>query len=529
MRRPCEKWEINPTFRRTKAVPIDSKFVNKLIRSEIWPLLRDQGFSVFDSRNAFRYRPMVIDVVNFQSFNTHLASILGCTTYSFGLNLGVYVLGNTRESRIRRNRKGMLLPREYECPFRAQLKKRSPVDGFARKDIFSIDPDGCSADACFAEVRHLLTNVAPCWFEECSRVDRVIAWMEGTATESENLPRGYGYGTSAARHSYASNKLLAALRIAVHNTNPTTESRKRALQAIEQTTGVVFDFGPILNESFLAERKVVAIRDLSQRLGFPEAFPAQSRGDLEPSSFPSPAWFSPGLDCAGDKTVPSSREFKREVKEKVWCFLKREGFSDFTTRMAHRTSPGAVEVVEIVRFDSGLMRRLRLPDGIFHVGLGMYWRQFPDQRNISRNRYREPRPKLKECHLMIWLVPNPVRFSSVRNGFGSVSDVESPLATEGLRWLSFFRDPGLAYTFLKKDDWEIFCKYPLMRGMGSKTSLKRYLILAFLAQRLGLNGDARKFLRQAEAAIERSPKHLKQRDQKQFNHFRSLFQPPSGD
>lgn len=121
---------------------MDSKTVDKLIRSEVRPLLREQGFSTSDARTARRYRGHLIDVVNFQSFDRRLADSIGCTTFSFGINLGVYVMGSAHEQRLKRDKLGRVAPLEYACQFRCHLEKRTPIDGFAREDVFYIDPDG---------------------------------------------------------------------------------------------------------------------------------------------------------------------------------------------------------------------------------------------------------------------------------------------------------------------------------------------------------------------------------------------------
>ena len=105
---------------------MDSRVVNKLIRSEVWPILREQGFTKFNARNAWRYRPPLIDVVNFQSFNAYLAEGVGCTSYSFGLNLGVYLQGG-HDTAIKRNKTGYLPPHQAECHSRVQLNKREPI------------------------------------------------------------------------------------------------------------------------------------------------------------------------------------------------------------------------------------------------------------------------------------------------------------------------------------------------------------------------------------------------------------------
>jgi len=126
---------------------MDSRVASKLIRSEIWPILRRQGFTKLNARNAWRYRQPLIDVVNFQSFNSYLAEGIGCTTYSFGVNLGVYVQDGL-DSQVKRNKAGRLLPHEAECAYRVQLKKRKPIDLCAREDVFYIDAE-VAAGSCW--------------------------------------------------------------------------------------------------------------------------------------------------------------------------------------------------------------------------------------------------------------------------------------------------------------------------------------------------------------------------------------------
>jgi len=69
---------------------MDSRIVAREIKNEIWPLLRNHGFSEFTGKSAWRRLPEQIHVVNFQSFSRYLAERVGCTTFSFALNLGIY-------------------------------------------------------------------------------------------------------------------------------------------------------------------------------------------------------------------------------------------------------------------------------------------------------------------------------------------------------------------------------------------------------------------------------------------------------
>ena len=56
-----------------------------------WPVLKDRGFTCFTSRTAWRDQEQLIDIINFQSFNGYNADVLGCTTFSFAVNLSIYL------------------------------------------------------------------------------------------------------------------------------------------------------------------------------------------------------------------------------------------------------------------------------------------------------------------------------------------------------------------------------------------------------------------------------------------------------
>ena len=84
------------------------------------------GFTHFDSRNAQAYRGPFINVVNFQSFSSRDSEALKCTSYSFCVNLGVYVLGSPWEHQLKRDKQGLIRPPEYagSRPRACKLPKR---------------------------------------------------------------------------------------------------------------------------------------------------------------------------------------------------------------------------------------------------------------------------------------------------------------------------------------------------------------------------------------------------------------------
>ena len=109
---------------------VDSRDVTREIRRVVWPALREAGFDSFTGRTAWRYGDSAVDVVNFQSFSASLADSVGCTPFSFSLNLGVWVMGDTEASVLKPDKQGRPRPAEWECTKRTRLAKSVPQPWF---------------------------------------------------------------------------------------------------------------------------------------------------------------------------------------------------------------------------------------------------------------------------------------------------------------------------------------------------------------------------------------------------------------
>jgi hypothetical protein len=81
----------------------------------VWPALREAGFDAFTGRTAWRHVDTAVDVVNFQSFSASLADSVGCTPFSFSVNLGVWVVDDTEARVLKPDKKGRPRPAEWEC------------------------------------------------------------------------------------------------------------------------------------------------------------------------------------------------------------------------------------------------------------------------------------------------------------------------------------------------------------------------------------------------------------------------------
>ena len=178
---------------------MDSKVVNKQIKSVIRPLLEEAGFSKFTSRTAWRYTATKIDVVSFQSFNSYLASGVGCTTYSFALRLGCYLSGLPRKVGIKESG-GLLLPEEYECHLRMSLQKTITQKELKRRDIWYVSESGENLDAVIANTRNLLLENGLPWFTHFSDMREVLRTLLEDSEGMDGGTWGFGRHPSPARH-----------------------------------------------------------------------------------------------------------------------------------------------------------------------------------------------------------------------------------------------------------------------------------------------------------------------------------------
>jgi Domain of unknown function (DUF4304) len=140
---------------------MDSKVVGKELRRVVRPLLKDLGFTRFTGRTAWRFTEGATWVVNFQSFNAYLAEGVGCTTYSFCLNLGVHfdVVPSWA------GREVSPTPHEAECAFRfTGLKTLSQplfhpygrTPAVDRHDVWFVRDDGTNLAEVVADARSII-------------------------------------------------------------------------------------------------------------------------------------------------------------------------------------------------------------------------------------------------------------------------------------------------------------------------------------------------------------------------------------
>lgn len=174
---------------------MDSKDVSRAIRSRIRPLLKTAGFDRFTSRTAWRLCGSAIGVVNIQSFSSYLAAGVGCTTFSFAINLGCHYtfLPECGASRFydRDN-----LPQEYHCAFRRALRKSLAQPKFPRPDVWFVEVDGSNLDACIDDTAGVLEHDGMPWFSRLSDPREALRIVQADDEKFDSSGAGgtWGFG-----------------------------------------------------------------------------------------------------------------------------------------------------------------------------------------------------------------------------------------------------------------------------------------------------------------------------------------------
>lgn len=169
---------------------MDSKEVNKQIRAVVHPVLKAQGFSKFTARDSWRFHDDRIDVVNFQSFNTYHAEGIGCTTYSFAVNIGCFFTYIPEQYPLTR-KDGLILPQECECHFRGRLHKTIKQWKLKNPNIWFIDTKGENLSDAMNDVKERIEEDCPAWFIRLADRQEVLRILR---EDSEGMGELWGFG-----------------------------------------------------------------------------------------------------------------------------------------------------------------------------------------------------------------------------------------------------------------------------------------------------------------------------------------------
>lgn len=180
---------------------MDTKAVSKEIRTTIRPSLKKAGFETFTGRTCWRHHSDRIDVVNFQSYGSNDPGPHGTTSYSFMINLGCYFLSipDSYGRGPKKNKKGALIPKEFECHFRGRLTRSLKQPECKSREIWYIDPEGEYLARAVTDAFEQITSKGLPWFDRFARHDDVLSLLRSGRIGMPGL-WGFGNEGSPIRH-----------------------------------------------------------------------------------------------------------------------------------------------------------------------------------------------------------------------------------------------------------------------------------------------------------------------------------------
>jgi hypothetical protein len=165
-------------------MPSTSALVNKALRDQVAPILREAGFQQVDARNGWSWHVDYIRVFNIRAVGNYFSEVTGWPPGSICVWLGVFFAFAPRLPGIKIDEKGRLRPPEHACHMRSHLQcdidqsswiqhLKNPAER-RRKDIWWIQPDAENADQVAGDIaKSLITEGLP-WFARASDLDLAL-------------------------------------------------------------------------------------------------------------------------------------------------------------------------------------------------------------------------------------------------------------------------------------------------------------------------------------------------------------------
>jgi hypothetical protein len=162
-----------------------SKDIDKKIRSDIFPELKENGFILTKGRTAWGWHDECIWVFNISSVGNYHSSITNWPSASITVNLGIYYTYLPKIYELKRDDKDLLYPKENECHRRGILTCSYDQSKYTkqancntseknRRDIWWIQPDGSNITEVINDIHKCCLKYAVKWFLEKSNKEQTL-------------------------------------------------------------------------------------------------------------------------------------------------------------------------------------------------------------------------------------------------------------------------------------------------------------------------------------------------------------------
>lgn len=120
-----------------------------------------------------------------KSFNSYFALVDSCTTFSFAVNLAIYVPAMADDRHAHPHK-----PHDYECHLRRKLPKSIRQVNYPRKDIWFVEPSGENLLDVVADARSVILRDGISWLCRFENDDELLR----TLIEDDESEALFGIG-----------------------------------------------------------------------------------------------------------------------------------------------------------------------------------------------------------------------------------------------------------------------------------------------------------------------------------------------
>ena len=200
--------------------------VTKELKTVVFPILRDAGFSEFTSRTGWRFRDHGTDVIEFRSLGSYVGGAVGVTSHSVAAAAGVYYRAVHQAPWA--TAAMPLRPQEPACHARLFLRKSLLQLVFWRPDVWYVSRTGGNLPRVIADLARAVQRQALPWLQELGDLERALGVFESRPdqTMSPGITRGMYGGTI---DSFARAELASALALALADPRRAREAWVRML------------------------------------------------------------------------------------------------------------------------------------------------------------------------------------------------------------------------------------------------------------------------------------------------------------
>jgi len=188
----------------------NSKDVAKVLKTDVFPILRDAGFSRFKTRTAWRDDADTISVVDFRSLGSYLGGAVCGSSCACGGVTGIYF--KAVHATPWSTEPVPDLPEEWRCQARRVLRKRIFQLRSWRPDVWYVKPDAGNLAKVIADAARAVREQAFPWLDDMRDLNRALEAFE-SRPESE-MRRGILQEILEGRlHSFARAEVASALAL----------------------------------------------------------------------------------------------------------------------------------------------------------------------------------------------------------------------------------------------------------------------------------------------------------------------------